>query len=861
MANFDEFKRSLIQQESGNDFNAVNKRTGALGYAQVMPQNLVGWGKNAGRKNFGWDYDALGRDISPQEFLTNPNIQQKIVEHQLLSAYQRYGAEGAARWWYSNSPNPSNKRPAKGEPTPNEYAMQVLGRTGKTVYSGGSGGGGTMGNKVSVDEAAQILRDLKKNAAPVAQTVSVDEAAQILRGLKGQNPAKLANGNFKAIDPRKEAERQVAREVGGTSYLDSAILGFADFPGAGVIAQGTKVLQDAGSSVINKVAGTNLRTDNYEQFNKQFKDAENFHNLRREEAGQGYDHMRLATGLGASLGLGVAAKGFEGVPILSKAGAKVLGQNATLGAAIGGTSGVVAPEARAKNAAIGAVAGGAGGVAGQKIGQGVAQLNRTLNPAARQQAQVQLAQQVDNELTMALQQHNISLGDLSTTVQAGLRQDVAKALSAGKTVNAQAVARKAVLDKLGLKGTKAQITGNPQLWQKQAELSKIQGAGDPLRDKLVQDNVQLAGLLDDVAARSGGNAPDQYGAIKNASDALLAKNTQNKQAIRSAYDNARNASGNDVVLDGRGFTNDAITALEQNYAMSSMPVTVGKIIKDIEKNPSALTFGKSEELIKILNREYKSSLVNGQPSSSTYAIGVVRDALTGRQQQAAQGILANGGNDAVNAWQTARQLYSANAERIKGLPLLQDALKGVESDKLFTRHILNGNAAQIKNTADELATNNPQALADIKQQLVQFIGSKAINQNGQFSPAGMKRALDALGDRRLNALFNPDEVIRLKDIQKAGHYLVTQPAHSNVNNSNTASAVINLASKFSNIPYIKEIVLNPVQRFTQSLQANSALKPTVAGERVVRQLSGAEKELIEHLERMGVVVTPQMFNK
>ena len=144
---------------------------------------------------------------------------------------------------------------------------------------------------------------------------------------------------------------------------------------------------------------------------------------------------------------------------------------------------------------------------------------------------------------------------------------------------------------------------------------------------MVQDNQQLAGFLDDAALKTGGKADDAYGAASGAIDALKGQQAQNKEFIGAAYDAARKSAGNDIVLDGRGFANDAITRLDEQYAMSSLPASVRKIIGDIEKNPDAFTLGKSEELIKILNREYKSSLMNGQPSSSTYAIGVVRDAL------------------------------------------------------------------------------------------------------------------------------------------------------------------------------------------------------------------------------------------
>lgn len=123
---FDRFKKSIINQESSGNYGAVNPRTGALGFAQIMPQNLIGWGKNSGRRNHGWDFEALGYDISPQQFLSSPELQHKIIDFKLKQAFDKYGVVGASRWWYSNNPNSSNRRPTPNEPSPNEYAEKVL---------------------------------------------------------------------------------------------------------------------------------------------------------------------------------------------------------------------------------------------------------------------------------------------------------------------------------------------------------------------------------------------------------------------------------------------------------------------------------------------------------------------------------------------------------------------------------------------------------------------------------------------------------------------------------------------------------------------------------------------------------------
>jgi hypothetical protein len=238
---------------------------------------------------------------------------------------------------------------------------------------------------------------------------------------------------------------------------------------------------------------------------------------------------------------------------------------------------------------------------------------------------------------------------------------------------------------------------------------------------------------------------------------------------------------------------------------------------------------------------------------------LVRDALEGRQNEAMQGLLSGGGNDAAQGYQFARDAYKFNAQQIEGIPLLQDAIKGVEPDKLFQKHFLNGNVNEIQRTVDLLNNVNPQSVADIKGQVIKHISEKSINQNGQFSPAGMKRALDAIGDRRLNTLFTPDEVAKIKDIGMAGQYLVTQPAHSYVNNSNTSAALMNFLGGIINKPGVR-VLLSPLKDVADSVKVSRALKSNItsdakASTEVVNKvlLSDGDKNLIEQLTKLGLI--------
>lgn len=611
------------------------------------------------------------------------------------------------------------------------------------------------------------------------------------------------------------------------------------------VLQGYHWLGDKIQQPLNELFGTHFDTNEYKKLTDQAtKEEAQYQEQRKAQGDTGTDWWSLAGEMAATAPVAALARGYQGAKILSGTGAKVLAQNAALGGAIGGLGYAENSDQRLANAGAGAIGGAAGSVVGEKIGQGIAKVASKLNTTTTHIANI------DQKLNTALNRDGISLSDLTGDVVDSLRKDAVAATKAGKDLDADAVIRQALFKRLGLKGTQAQVSRNPQQWQKEAELAKIQGAGDPLRNKFNQDNVQLKGLLDDAASKTGGTSIDQYGAMQGALDTANSKLASNKANYQNLYNQAQQADGNNVVLDGAGFTNDAITALDKNYAMSSLPPSIHKILKDVSNNSDKFTLGKSEELIKILNREYKASLQNGQPSSSTYAIGLVRDALNTRQNEAMQNLLSQGGNDAARLYSSARQAFKDNVQSIESMPLLKDAQKGVEPDKLFQKHVLNGNVSELSKTVNLLNDVNPQSVNDIKQQVIEYISNQAINSNGQFSPAGMKRALDKISDRRLETMFDPKEVSRLKDIGMAGYFLVSQPPHSYVNNSNTGSALANFLIGRLNLPGVR-ILASPVNDIIKSREVNKTLKPSIAGNDL--QIGDLNQSLIDQLRKAGLL--------
>lgn len=111
-------------QESSGNYGAQNQGSGALGAYQILWSNLAGTGT-------GWDKEALGRDVSRNEFLSSPQIQDQIASYKLGQYLKSRGMAGAAATWYGGDwgyNHMYDKRPQAGYPSMYEYVMSILNR-------------------------------------------------------------------------------------------------------------------------------------------------------------------------------------------------------------------------------------------------------------------------------------------------------------------------------------------------------------------------------------------------------------------------------------------------------------------------------------------------------------------------------------------------------------------------------------------------------------------------------------------------------------------------------------------------------------------------------------------------------------
>lgn len=129
---FQKFMNAISKQESGGNYGAINRMSGAMGKYQIMPANILGTKR-------GWDWEVLGRDINTADFINSPQIQEQIASAKLQQYYNKYGPAGAAIAWYAGPGAAQNyvkgggmstRGEAGGHPSVSGYVASILKRLG-----------------------------------------------------------------------------------------------------------------------------------------------------------------------------------------------------------------------------------------------------------------------------------------------------------------------------------------------------------------------------------------------------------------------------------------------------------------------------------------------------------------------------------------------------------------------------------------------------------------------------------------------------------------------------------------------------------------------------------------------------------
>ena len=531
----------------------------------------------------------------------------------------------------------------------------------------------------------------------------------------------------------------------------------------------------------------------------------------------GFDGARMAGGVAASLpmvvtgGAGLGARAF-------------MAKNALAGAAMGGAQPVVDAGDGYWGQKAGQVATGA--AAGALIPAAVNAISKPVGSAIRagKNALANISNTADNtaqisaQLQQLLAKKGIDFAKLTDQAKAALMVDAKKAFDLGAELPADQLARKAAILKVGATPTKGAVSREPGQWANERNMADIDSeAGRLLKSTHVNNN---QALIDSTAAAqkaTGGKSPNDYQAGQGLVDALGEVSAAQKQKIAGLYDTARNAAGVDAPLNAPRLFDKVSGALDDAYIGDKLPASLRKALGDFADGKAPLTLGKAEQIRRAASGMYGSDPVQNK------ALGVLKGAL---DDEVALTTDAMGG-DAAQAFKAARGAHSEWRGIVDKTPALQALEKGVEPDKFVQKFIVDGNKAHVESLGNVLK-EHPQAWNDARSQVVSFISKKAgvsSSGEGMFSGNGFQKALDQLGDDKLKVLFKPDELEALKSIADASNAITKTPAFAkSAIGSNTAEKAFNLLSRFSNVPYLKQLI-DPVR----AMAKDRAIKESLTG--------------------------------
>ena len=512
-----------------------------------------------------------------------------------------------------------------------------------------------------------------------------------------------------------------------------------------------------------------------------------------------------------------------------------LGQNAgmqTLSNAAAGGAGGYVRETGGDGAAQFAAA-LAAGVGAPMAANKLAQAGESVTNAVRRATTPAPApnQQIDVQISHALQQGGVDFSQLAPAVQNSIRQDVAAATQTNGILSPDAVRRLADYRMVGATPTRGSLTLDPATITQERNLAKL---GINSKDAAAQElgrvqNANNRTLINNLNDLGAGTAESQYDAGGRILQALGNTDQAARDAIGAAYSRARDSAGRSAPLDPSAFTQRAGDLLNQANAESFLPGGIRDTLNRIAQGQIPLNVEIAEQLKSNIGRIQRGAT----DGNTRYALGLVRQALEDTPlQQSAQNV----GQESIDAFNSARALNRSYMQQVESTPALQALRDGVQPDK-FVQNFIVGQGGKA-NVADLTALrtaveNDPGALQVIRNQIAAHLKSQALNsaadEVGNVSQSAFNKALRQIGDEKLGMFFTPDEVAQLRAVGRVASYEQFQPKGSAVNNSNTAAAGLSaILDRIANSPLLSKIpfgnqLAGPVQNISVGIQSRNAL--------------------------------------
>ena len=355
-------------------------------------------------------------------------------------------------------------------------------------------------------------------------------------------------------------------------------------------------------------------------------------------------------------------------------------------------------------------------------------------------------------------------------------------------------------ESIGVPMLRGQLTRDPMQFAIEQNMRGMQGVGEPIQEVLQRQNTALLKYLDTLGASKGEDVITSGSTLKNS----LKKGDEAEQIkVRAAYNAFKNSTGKNIDVPLQGLAQDYAKVLH-DYG-SKVPSGVRNNFEELGllkgTQLKVTTIDDAENLIKVINNNYDKF----NPAQKN-ALDDLRSAVNKAIDKAGENLPGEAGALA----RETRNAASNRFKTIESIPALTDVLRGKEPDKFIQKHILNGNVAEIEKMTKFLQANNPEALAQIQNDVMRLIKNKVSNNvsegNAKFSQAQLKEYLSDTTGERLKRFLSPDQLNGLKKLNRVAENALIAPVSSAVNTSNTASQAANIVKATVNSGAISDLL-------------------------------------------------------
>jgi hypothetical protein len=567
-------------------------------------------------------------------------------------------------------------------------------------------------------------------------------------------------------------------------------------------------------------------------------EAEKQYEQARKATGQtGYDFARFTGNVISPANLAIAAK----LPVAATTGARIM-----QGGAIGAVGGGLQPIDTAQNpdfastkagqvalgAATGAVATPIMGAVGDRI--------LKYASGKLQASKGATTEQIKSIAEESAKMSGVDFDRLNNLEKQQLYEQVRRASDQFVGKDPATAMRAAAFQSLDIPYTQGQITRDPMQFATEKNLSQLPGTGSPLQQRFSEQGARLRSKLGEF---SSGAIEDQAAgaAITNS---LKQVDDRLSQRIGDAYKVARQSAGKDAEVPMQGIAQDFAEI------MRTAPENVKRGIPTGAFDQYGLSGMKQTKLFTVEEADKLLKSINASQSNDK----AVNNALNVLRNSVKRAVIGDAGVDDVFA--PARSMAAQRFKLQEAIPALEASANGTVNPDTFVQNFIiskNAQTSQVKQMADMLRKEDPQAFEQARAQLGSYIQRKAIGENTAgdkgVSPERLATALRELGSEKMRAFFSPEEVSKLQTITKVGSYIESVPFSAKPNTSGNWGAITQLPG----VPQSAALVAALKNSFSNQMNVSRSLS-----EKIPTQLKPEEIQLLSRVLAGGALTSGAM---